>query len=724
MTQVLLRRLCVDQTFPESSLIKLRVAEEANCRGIYFSVHKSDETKLICSGDGSFYVQASNSDSGWRITKCQVQAEQGDQPEKELTKSKSLPRSPYKVSYIIPLIAKTIAETPLASNKVLLQILEPYGRAYCYTDAIIQKARTEARKMIFGDSDENVAYAHFVKEDLVKAGHHVELAFTTRKETMQNLDKIILAEEAQRRKEAGVDGILPAHRKTFVLQWRKKHDSQIMQRLGTPNDESSLKFLNGIFFVPSFAKETVPHLQKVFMADACHLNFGKYTLFSCYGVTANANASPVAFAIIFGNESTSTWRQFWKFALEVHPSIDSGEITLITDQDKGQKNAITEYLKSVGHFHCSYHRRQNIIKMCGGGSGKIPNSALWMYNKLMKCKNVEQLQYNKDKYFPNMQNKDLNYLNAMDDESQYPAARCAMGPNVYMYFRSSSGTAESMNMANKEMRARTAVDLLNACILLIKLEVNRFYKMKKEVWGGTSILTPRGKEEYESTFTNLHPRHFSFRLKDDDDTWEVRVKRINVPGKREETVTIPKEPVNGSYFGKCTCGAPQTDAVPCEHMSVIAVSAVIRPHITPMNIMPIWWKRSQWRLQLPLETCPEAKITIKSVKEGRLPDYSLRLCPDWTTGSKPGRPKKGERIKSGLETAMAKGKGKTTRNKAPKRRRCDVCGAYGHTYENCLLLEKSEEIDREGIQALPIEDIVMGVDDVAEGYEDLCEMPL
>ena len=115
-----------------------------------------------------------------------------------------------------------------------------------------------------------------------------------------------------------------------------------------------------------------------------------------------------------------------------------------------------------------------------------------------------------------------------------------------------------MNKANKEMRAQTAIDLLNACILLIKLEVNRYYKMKKEVWGGSSILTPRGNEEYEATFTNLHPRHFSFWLKDYDDKMEVRVKRINVTGKREEVVTLPKEPVNGSHFGTCTCGAPQT----------------------------------------------------------------------------------------------------------------------------------------------------------------------
>jgi len=279
-----------------------------------------------------------------------------------------------------------------------------------------------------------------------------------------------------------------------------------------------------------------------------------------------------------------------------------------------------------------------------------------------------------------------------------------------------------MNKANKEMRARTAVDLLNACILLIKLEVNRHYTMNKEVWGGSSVLTPRGLEEYDTTFTNLHPRHFSFRVKEYDDNWTVFVKRINVPGKKEEIVILQKVPVDDSHFGRCTCGAPQTDAVPCEHMSVVALSAVIRPQITPMNIMPFWWKRSHWRLQFPLETCPEAKITIKSVKEGRLPDYTLRLCPDWTTGSKPGRPKKGERIKSGLEAAMAKGKGGNTPKKGTKRRRCDVCGAYGHTFEECLLLEKSEEPDHAGINVLPIEETGTRNHDGAE--EDGLEMAI
>ena len=98
-------RLQVGQTFPESGLVKLRVAEEANHRGIYFSVDKSDEMRIVCKGEGAFLVQAANSNRGWRITTCNVLVKQGDQPSQEVSAPKSVPRSPYKASYIIPLIA-------------------------------------------------------------------------------------------------------------------------------------------------------------------------------------------------------------------------------------------------------------------------------------------------------------------------------------------------------------------------------------------------------------------------------------------------------------------------------------------------------------------------------------------------------------------------------------------------------------------------------------------
>ncbi len=149
--------------------------------------------------------------------------------------------------------------------------------------------------------------------------------------------------------------------------------------------------------------------------------------------------------------------------------------------------------------------------MCGVGGGKDSNSALWMYNKLMRCRSVALIDHNKSKHFKAMKSKDIQYLNSLTNELQYPAARCAMGENVYMYHSSSSGAVESMNRANNKMRAWTAIDLPNATILLLKLECSRFNKMKQEAWGGNSILTPWGKYKYDATFTNLNSSNWLLR---------------------------------------------------------------------------------------------------------------------------------------------------------------------------------------------------------------------
>ncbi len=259
---------------------------------------------------------------------------------------------------------------------------------------------------------------------------------------------------------------------------------------------------------------------------------------------------------------------------------------------------------------------QKILPM-DKASGISSHSQGSSYNKLMRCRSVALIEHNKREQFKSMKSKDIQFLNNLTAEPQYPAAQCAMGENIYMYHRLLSGAVEMMNRVNSEMRARTAFDLPNATILLLKLECNRFNKMKQEAWDGNSILTPLGKKEYDATFTNLNPSHFIFHLRNKDDHWQLRVFRQNVVGRHKQIVILPKNTVNGSIFGRCTCGADLTDAVPCKHMAAIALSAVIRPQITPMNVLPIWWKRKKWREQFLLDVYAEANITIKSVIEGQ-----------------------------------------------------------------------------------------------------------
>ncbi len=67
-----------------------------------------------------------------------------------------------------------------------------------------------------------------------------------------------------------------------------------------------------------------------------------------------------------------------------------------------------------------------------------------------------------------MDHKALTYVNSIKDNQQYPAARVAHGARLegettymYMYQRSLSSTAESMNAANKSVSDRTAVNPIN-----------------------------------------------------------------------------------------------------------------------------------------------------------------------------------------------------------------------------------------------------------------------
>jgi hypothetical protein len=222
----------------------------------------------------------------------------------------------------------------------------------------------------------------------------------------------------------------------------------------------------------------VPHLQRLFQADACHMNFGKYTLYSCYGTTANCNTFLVAFAILFGNEDKDGWVQFWEFAKSLHPSLNRFDTTIITNQAKGLNEAIYQVLPDAVHFHCSFHRRQNIAKIVKGGNVKY--SCLWLFNKLVKAHTKQEIKHIKHKHSRYVDKKVLKYLSTHDNKEVYSGARCELGGRIFMYQRSASSTVESMNRANKAAHARTTVDVMSSTRLLLKLSTSRYQEKKEE----------------------------------------------------------------------------------------------------------------------------------------------------------------------------------------------------------------------------------------------------
>ncbi len=323
--EVISFRLDVNHKFPDKEILTLHVAEEANLRGINFLCSRSDVRDFKCTGYRFCVIARQLEHRRWLInTACICEGDEfvdfNDTPTKGPPKKPTLS---FWTKWIVPLIPSVIMDTPGISYKNLRQYLLGYGKDYALTDPILQEARTEAKAQLFGKSEENIKYAEGMKMYLERSGHVVKLRYTSRTETIRNVEHLVVSKKLLRLKAKDNSTLDKEGRSAYWNTWKKENYDLLVNQLSYKTTKGH--FLHGVFYVPSFSKATVPKLQTVFMADACRLNFGKYTMFSCYGVTANANMLPVGFAIIFGNENVSSWKDFWRFVLCTHPLIDRGE---------------------------------------------------------------------------------------------------------------------------------------------------------------------------------------------------------------------------------------------------------------------------------------------------------------------------------------------------------------------------------------------------------------
>ena len=179
-------------------------------------------------------------------------------------------------------------------------------------------------------------------------GHDVELIVQDRRTTLQLVSLVVVHEEQQRRKKMKEPALDKTLQLQFVNKWKKEKELYLNEVFGL-EDGPQFKFVTGVLFATSSSKHMAPLLQHVVQADGAHTTFGKYTLFLAYATTANGNMSPLAFGLLFGNEDYKNWSKFWNFVKKVHPCIDSPEVTILTDQDKGSIAAVASTLKHAAH---------------------------------------------------------------------------------------------------------------------------------------------------------------------------------------------------------------------------------------------------------------------------------------------------------------------------------------------------------------------------------------
>jgi hypothetical protein len=84
-----------------------------------------------------------------------------------------------------------------------------------------------------------------------------------------------------------------------------------------------------------------------------------------------------------------------------------------------------------------------------------------------------------------------------------------------------------------------------------------FSQTQRKAWQTESVLTPAGLEELTSVVDEISDTMFWVTVMEQDVEWKCLVQRSGV-GSNRYTFTFPKEPMNGSHFGRCTCKRDKT----------------------------------------------------------------------------------------------------------------------------------------------------------------------
>ncbi len=239
-------------------------------------------------------------------------------------------KSPFKAKWIVPLVHSAIAEAPNLSCKEIIILLQTYIIDMFLTNALIQKVQTTIRNQVFGDPDKNVTHIPELVDILEAAGHDFDIYAKTPIDVKKRLLAVVLEQKMNSLKKDN-KMMLKAEKLQYLDKWEEANMEMLeVVRLGRNCGAEGVgleRFLCGVFLSISAARNAVPLLQTVYQADAAPMNFGKYTLYSCYGDTANCNVFPVAFGIIFGNEDKEGWDRFWRFATNQHPCLNHSRVS-------------------------------------------------------------------------------------------------------------------------------------------------------------------------------------------------------------------------------------------------------------------------------------------------------------------------------------------------------------------------------------------------------------
>ncbi|KAL3677992.1 hypothetical protein R1sor_020948 [Riccia sorocarpa] len=133
------------------------------------------------------------------------------------------------------------------------------------------------------------------------------------------------------------------------------------------------------FVSPSACRNVLRYCQKFVALDACFTKNKKYPtqLFIATTVDGNSQVVPLAYAVA-PTENYEKWIWFIQNLVASVEGLESPNVIIVSDRQKGLEKAVAEVLPRNFHMHCAHHLKMNVIKHFGAAAGKAFLTLVYM----------------------------------------------------------------------------------------------------------------------------------------------------------------------------------------------------------------------------------------------------------------------------------------------------------------------------------------------------------
>jgi hypothetical protein len=160
---------------------------------------------------------------------------------------------------------------PNISNKEMATILKLYIHTIFITNALLQKACSDIRTLVFGDPSENVQLLGLLAVHMEVLGDYFEVTTKTQRGVIQKLEEVVLSECMEKAKKDG-NKMKRDDKIKFVKEWKEKNFEMLLEE-GLVEGTTLHKFVGSILMTTSTLKQNVALLQTVYQSDAAHMIF-------------------------------------------------------------------------------------------------------------------------------------------------------------------------------------------------------------------------------------------------------------------------------------------------------------------------------------------------------------------------------------------------------------------------------------------------------------------